>query len=102
MLLVALKYNNCDEGKLYLCRSLDDAIHVAHELTGHLENKDLSFSDDAASVLQHAEAAIIGGAQLCEAAMPQVDRLYLTVIDAGLKVIPGCTVLTSQIGMRSQ
>ena len=52
------------EGKLYLCRSLDDAIHVANELTGHLENKDVSFSDDAASVLQHAEAAIIGGAQL--------------------------------------
>ncbi len=70
------------DGRLYLCQSLDDAIQLAQDLTAQLKPDHESGIDDGANVLQHAEAAIIGGAQLCEAAMPQVDRLYLTVIDA--------------------
>ena len=64
------------DGKLYLCSSLDDAIAQARLLIERREE------NSSAVQLTHDEAAIIGGAQLCEAAMAMTDRLYLTVIDA--------------------
>lgn len=75
------------EGKLHLCRSLDEALQLSDRLTAHLPLD--GGSDDAplagtgsSDALKHREAAIVGGAQMCEAAMPHVDRLYLTVIDS--------------------
>jgi len=63
------------DGKLYLCSSLEDAIAQAQLLIDSREE------NSSAVQLTHDEAAIIGGAQLCEAAMAMTDRLYLTVID---------------------
>ena len=65
------------DGKLFLCTSLDDALEQARLLIDKREE-----SDSTAVKLLHDEAAVIGGAQLCGAAMAMTDRLYLTVIDA--------------------
>jgi len=59
-------------GKLHVCSSLDAAIDLAREL----------HQSDRQSLLIHDEAAVIGGAQLCEEAMAVTDTLYLSVIQS--------------------
>ena len=59
-------------GKLHVCTSLNAAIELAREL----------HQSDERAVLVHDEAAVIGGAKLCEEAMAVTDTLYLSIIKA--------------------
>jgi len=61
-----------ENGQLKVAETLEQAIDIA---------KSLPAAEPSAKA-EEPEIAIIGGAAICELAMPIVERLYLTVIDA--------------------
>lgn len=62
-----------------------DGVDVVHSVDAAIE---LAKTDNTTEVM------VIGGAAICDAAMPQTDRLYLTVIN---KEYDGDTWLTSYV-----
>jgi len=73
-------------------------IVITRNSSWQADGVDVVHSVDAAIELAKAdkttEVMVIGGAAICDAAMPQTDRLYLTVID---KEYDGDTWLTSYV-----
>jgi len=53
-----------------------DGVHVAHSL-----DDAVAIAQDLPTDLDDPEVVVIGGAALCNSAMPATSRLYLTVID---------------------
>ena len=76
-------------GQLRVVTSLDEAIAAGRDILGEPASES---SAQAKSVEEAKEVAVIGGAAICELAMPLCQRLYLTVIDAEFT---GDTWLTS-------
>ena len=73
-----------DNGQLRVATTFDAAVELADKL--------VSEGQGAEQLSVQAELAVIGGAAICELAMPFCKRMYLTVIDAEFS---GDTWLTS-------
>lgn len=64
-----------ESGQLQVATSLDEAIKLGEQVI-------LQQSAESEGANENQELAVIGGAVICKLALPKVERLYLTVIDA--------------------